>query len=96
MGQPGDANHPARVHATLDLLGRHMAAMQQSLAPKLAAGRGAPPKKVKPGALMLSCPAAACCDLFATGVSCDCVNGSPVSTAAARPWNSLSEAKQAK
>eukprot|EP00891_Asterochloris_glomerata_P001072 jgi/Astpho2/1072/Aster-07454 len=50
LGQPADCNHPARVHATLDLLGRHMAAMQQSLAPKLAAGRGAPPKKAARGA----------------------------------------------
>ena len=47
-----------------------MAAMQQSLAPKQAAGRGAPPKKVRPGAFMLI-RAARACSLLITGSVCD-------------------------
>ena len=41
----GDECYPARVHATLDLLDRHLATMKDQLTPKPAAGR-APPKKV--------------------------------------------------
>ena len=40
-----DDCYPARVHATLDLLDRHLATMKDQLTPKPLPGR-APPKKV--------------------------------------------------
>lgn len=40
-----DDNYPARVHATLDLLDRHLMHMKEQLIPKPVPGR-APPKKV--------------------------------------------------
>ena len=40
-----DDCYPARVHATLDLLDRHLATMRDQLTPKPLPGR-APPKKV--------------------------------------------------
>jgi len=44
-GEGRDDCYPARVHATLDLLDRHLATMKDQLTPKPLVGR-APPKKV--------------------------------------------------
>ena len=44
-GEGKDDCYPARVHATLDLLDRHLATMKDQLTPKPLVGR-APPKKV--------------------------------------------------
>ena len=44
-GEGRDECYPARMHATLDLLDRHLATMKDQLTPKPLVGR-APPKKV--------------------------------------------------
>ena len=44
-GEGRDHCYPARVHATLDLLDRHLATMKDQLTRKPLVG-GAPPKKV--------------------------------------------------
>ena len=44
-GEGKDDCYPARVHATLDLLDRHLATMKDQLTPKPLVGR-APPKQV--------------------------------------------------
>ena len=49
-----DDNYPARVHATLDLLDRHLMHMKEQLMPKPVPGR-APPKKVVSLSMSPSC-----------------------------------------
>lgn len=48
-----DDNYPARVHATLDLLERHLGSMKDQLTPKPPPGR-APPKKVARGGVAVA------------------------------------------
>lgn len=52
-GEGKDDCYPARVHATLDLLDRHLATMKDQLTPKPLVGR-APPKKVARGGVAVA------------------------------------------